>query len=50
MIDPRRAQRSFGDKLIAEEVEGLYEAWMVHADAVLADDKIVIAAYEALAP
>src|SRR5262249_23323062 len=26
-----------------------YEAWMVHADAVLADDKIVIAAYEALA-
>src|SRR5262249_19341564 len=49
MIDPRRAQLSFGDKLIAEEVDGLYEAWMVHADAVLADEAIVMAAYEALA-
>jgi hypothetical protein len=49
MIDPRRAQLSFGDKLIAEEVDGLYEEWMVHADAVLADEAIVMAAYEALA-
>jgi IS5 family transposase len=49
MIDPRRAQLTFGDKLIAEEVDGLYEEWMVHADAVLADDAIVMAAYEALA-
>jgi len=49
MIDPRRAQLSFGDKLIAEEVDGLYEAWMVHADEVLADEGIVMAAYEALA-
>jgi transposase, IS5 family len=49
VIDPRRAQLSFGDRLIAEEVDGLYEEWMVHADAVLADEGIVMAAYEALA-
>jgi IS5 family transposase len=49
MIDPRRAQLSFGDRLIAEEVDGLYEDWMVHADTVLADESIVMAAYEALA-
>jgi IS5 family transposase len=49
MIEPRRAQLSFGDKLIEEEVDGLYEEWMVHADVVLADDAIVMAAYEALA-
>jgi len=48
MIDPRRAQLSFGDRLIAEEVDGLDEQWMVHADQVLADEKIVMAAYEAL--
>jgi transposase, IS5 family len=49
MIDPRRAQLSFGDTLIAEEVDGLYEEWMVHADVVLADEAIVMAAFEALA-
>jgi transposase, IS5 family len=49
MIDPRRAQLTFGDKLIADEVDGLYEEWMVHADTVLADEAIVMAAYEALA-
>jgi IS5 family transposase len=49
VIDLRRTQVSFGDKLIAEEVDGLYEEWMVHADAVLADEAIVMAAYEALA-
>jgi IS5 family transposase len=48
MIDPRCAQLSFGDRLIAEEVEGLDEQWMVHANQVLADEKIVMAAYEAL--
>jgi transposase, IS5 family len=48
MIDPRRAQITFGDKLIAEEVDGLYEEWMVYADEVLADDQIVMAAYDAL--
>ena len=49
MIDPRRAQANFGDKLIADEVEGLYEEWMIHADQVLADEQIVTTAYEALA-
>ncbi len=49
MIDMRRAQRSFGDGLIAEEVSDLREDWMQHADAVLADEDIVTAVYEALA-
>jgi IS5 family transposase len=48
MIDAWRTQLTFGDKLIAEEVDGLYEDWMTHADAVLADDAIVTAAYDAL--
>ena len=48
MIEMRRAQRSFGDGLIAEEVSDLREDWMKHADAVLADDEIVAAVYEAL--
>jgi len=45
----RRAQLSFGDGLIAEEVSDLREDWMTHADQVLADDQIVAAVYEALA-
>src|SRR5467141_3089518 len=49
MIETRRAQRSFGDGLIAEEVKDLHEAWVKHADRVLADKEIVAAIYEALA-
>jgi transposase, IS5 family len=49
MIDPRRAQRSFGDKLIAEEVRDFQEDWMIHADEVLADEEILVVVYEALA-
>src|ERR1700727_108036 len=49
MIEMRRAQLSFGDGLIAEEVSDLREDWMKHADAVLADGDIVAAVYEALA-
>ena len=49
MIQTRRAQRSFGDGLIAEEVTDLHEAWMKHADRVLGDKEIVAAIYEALA-
>src|SRR5437773_1632146 len=49
MIDMRRAQLSFGDGLIAEEVSDLREDWMKHADAVLADEEIVAIVYEALA-
>jgi IS5 family transposase len=48
MIEMRRAQRSFGEGLIAEEVSDLREDWMEHADQVLADDAIVGAIYEAL--
>jgi IS5 family transposase len=49
MIEMRRAQLSFGDGLIAEEVSDLCEDWMKHADAVLADEEIVATVYEALA-
>src|SRR6202162_6264542 len=49
MIEMRRAQLSFGDGLIAEEVSDLREDWMKHTDAVLADEEIVAAVYEALA-
>ena len=49
MIEMRRAQLSFGDGLISEEVDDLREAWMKHADEVLKDEPIVTAVYEALA-
>ena len=49
MIAMRRAQLSFGDGLIAEEVSDLREDWMKHADKVLDDEQIVAAVYEALA-
>src|SRR3974390_3929368 len=49
VIEMRRAQLSFGDGLIAEEVSDLREEWMQHADQVLADEQIVAAVYEALA-
>ena len=49
MIQTRRAQRTFGDGLIAEEVKDLHEEWMKHADRVLGDKEIVAAIYEALA-
>jgi len=49
VIETRRAQLSFGDGLIAEEVSDLREAWMTHADQVLADEGIVSAVHEALA-
>jgi transposase, IS5 family len=48
MIEMRRAQLSFGDGLITEEVSDLREDWMLHADQVLADERIVAAVYEAL--
>ena len=49
MLERRRAQLGFADGLIAEEVADLHEAWMTHADAVLDDEEIVAAVYEALA-
>jgi transposase, IS5 family len=48
VIKTRRLQRSFGDGLIAAEVEDLYEAWMKHIDAVLEDEEIVSMVYHAL--
>jgi len=48
VIEMRRAQLSFGDGLIAEEVSDLREHWMEAADRVLADEEIVTAVYEAL--
>jgi IS5 family transposase len=48
VIEMRRAQLSFGDGLIAEEVSDLREAWMTHADRVLSDERIVAAVYDAL--
>src|SRR5260370_42637044 len=49
VIEMRRAQLSFGDGLIAEEVSDLREGWMEHADRVLTDEQIVAAVYEAVA-
>ena len=49
VIEMRRRQLSFGDGLIAEEISDLRESWMIHADAVLTDEDIVAAVYEALA-
>src|ERR1700731_4164138 len=49
MIELRRAQRSFGDGWIAEEVADLGEDWMTHADQLLDDEQIVTSVYEGLA-
>src|SRR6516162_8392095 len=49
VIKMRRAQLSFGDGLIANEVEDLREKWMTHADEVLKDEQLVATVYEALA-
>src|SRR6516162_4602644 len=49
VIKTHRAQRSFGDGLIAYEVKDLHEAWMKHADQLLADPQIVAPVYEARA-
>lgn len=49
MIEARRRQRTFGDGFVAEAVDDLQEAWMRQADAVLDDDQLVAAIYEALA-
>jgi IS5 family transposase len=48
VIEMRRAQLRFGDHWVAEEVAGLREDWMIHADQILDDEIIVAAVYEAL--
>src|ERR1700745_3762549 len=49
VIKTHRAQRSFGDGVIAEEVKELHQAGMRQADQLLGDPQIVAAVYEALA-
>jgi transposase, IS5 family len=41
MTPSRRRQVSFGDGLIREEVDDLWEPWMRHADQVIDDDALV---------
>jgi transposase, IS5 family len=48
VIEAKRLQRSFGDGLIAGEIEDLHETWMRNVDAVLENDVIVSAIYQAL--
>ena len=43
VIERRRAQLSFGDGLIADEVSDLREDWMTYADEVLADEEMELA-------
>jgi IS5 family transposase len=49
VIEARRAQLSFGEGLINEEVADLWEDWMRPADQVLDDDQLLTTVYEALA-
>jgi len=49
MMDLRRpGQRSFGEGLIEEETDSLWEPWMRHAGQVLEDEQLVKAVHEAL--
>ena len=48
MIDIRRRQRNFGDGFIRETVDELWERWMRHADAILADEELLETIYHAL--
>ena len=38
MIETRRAQTTFADGLIVEEVSDLWEPWMRHTDAILVQE------------
>ena len=49
MIQVRRLQRSFGEGLIAEAVDDLWEDWMRHADELLEDESLINTVYEGLA-
>lgn len=49
MIEVRRAQLSFAEGLIAEEVSDLWDDWMRPADQVLDDEQLLTTVYEALA-
>ena len=49
MIEPTRAQLSFAEGLIQEEVGPLWEAWMRQVDEVLLDQELLQIVYGALA-
>jgi IS5 family transposase len=49
MIETSRAQISFADGLIEEEVGSLWEPWMREVDQLLADRELVQIVYESLA-
>jgi transposase, IS5 family len=49
VIKMRRAQLTFADGLIHDEVKDLREEWMIYADQVLEDEQLVATVYEALA-
>jgi IS5 family transposase len=48
MIDVRRQQHRFGDGFIRETVDELWEGWMRHADAILADEELLETVHHAL--
>jgi transposase, IS5 family len=49
LIEPTRAQLSFAEGLIQQEVGPLWEEWMREVDQLLADRELVQIVYEALA-
>jgi IS5 family transposase len=48
VIDARRVQRTFGDGFVEEALGDVPEAWMPQADALLDDDLLLAAVYDAL--
>ena len=42
MIEVRHPQRTFGEGLIHEAVEDLWEPWMRHADQALEDEALLL--------
>ena len=48
MIEAKRLQRSFGDGLIAAEIEDLQETWMRQVDVLLQDEAILSPVHQAL--
>jgi transposase, IS5 family len=48
MLEARRAQTTFADGLITEEVADLWEPWMRHSDAVLDDAELIEIVRQAL--
>jgi IS5 family transposase len=48
MTPARRLQQSFGDGLIRDEIEDLWEPWMRHADEIIQDDGLIEIVEQAL--